>query len=215
MPLAPALAGLVALWGAMLWLGTGAVDHAVLDALYAGGDGVRASFARVITRFGDPDLLLLVTGLLALLLIARRDFRPAALLLAISLSGRAVVNLQKAWIARPRPDAHLHLIDTRTDSFPSGHAACAVLVWVTLALLIPREARWRRPAIASALFVSFLSGLSRPMLGVHYPSDVVAGWCFGLFWLLLLSHLTRPAGNAVRADSFSPEKERDDGQEPS
>jgi undecaprenyl-diphosphatase len=189
-PLALALAGLALGWGAMLWLGTGALDRQVLDALYAGGDSVRTSFALIVTRFGDPDLLLLVTGLLALLMIARRDFRPAALFLAISLSGRVVLNLQKAWIARPRPAAHLHLIDTRTDSFPSGHAACAVMVWLTLALLIPEDARWRRPAIAAAAIVSFLSGFSRPMLGVHYPSDVVAGWCFGLFWVLLLVRLT-------------------------
>ena len=188
--LALALAGLALGWGAMLRFGTGALDHRVLDALYAGGDSVRSTFALIVTRLGDPDLLLLVTGLLALLMIARHNFRPAALFVAISLSGRAVLNLQKAWIARPRPDAHLHLVNTRTDSFPSGHAACAVMVWLTLALLIPEDSRWRRPATVAAAFVSFLSGLSRPMLGVHYPSDVVAGWCFGLFWVLLLVRLT-------------------------
>ena len=187
---ASALAGLALGWFAMFWLGTGALDHAVLDALYAGGDKVRTSFALIVTRAGDPDLLLLVTGLLALLMIARRDLRPALLFLAISLSGRLILNLQKAWIGRPRPDAHLHLIGTRTDSFPSGHAACAVMVWLTLALLIPGDARWRRPAIVAAALLSFLSGLSRPMLGVHYPSDVIAGWCFGLFWVLLLVRLT-------------------------
>jgi undecaprenyl-diphosphatase len=184
------LAGLALGWFAMFWFGTGALDHAVLDALYAEGDNLRASFALIVTRAGDPDLLLLVTGLLALLMIARRDFRPVLLFLAISLSGRLVLNLQKAWIGRPRPDAHLHLIGTRTDSFPSGHAACAVMVWLTLALLIPEDAHWRRPAIVAAAFLSFLSGLSRPMLGVHYPSDVIAGWCFGLFWVLLLIRLT-------------------------
>ena len=61
---------------------------------------------------------------------------------------------------------------------------------ITLALLIPGDARWRRPAIVAAALLSFLSGLSRPMLGVHYPSDVIAGWCFGLFWVLLLVRLT-------------------------
>ena len=188
--LALALAGLALLWGAMLWLGTGALDHQVLDALYAGGNDVRATFARIVTRLGDPDLLLFVTGVVALLLIARRNIRPAALLLGISLSGRALVDLQKAWIGRPRPDAHLHLVNTRTDSFPSGHAASAVLVWVTLALLIPEGARWRRPALLAAALAALLAGLSRPMLGVHYPSDVIAGWSFGLLWLLLLMRLT-------------------------
>ena len=184
-----ALTGLALVWGAMLWLGAGALDHRMLDALYAGADGIRSVMARIITRLGDPDLLLLVTALVVLLLMARREHRRAALLLAISLSGRLLVNLQKAWIARPRPEAHLHLVDTRTNSFPSGHAACAILVWVTLALLIPHESRLRRPAIGAAILASALAGISRPMLGVHWPSDVVAGWALGLFWLLLLSQL--------------------------
>jgi len=184
------LGALALMWGAMLWLGTGAFDHNILDALYAGGDSVRTTFALIATRFGDPDLLLLVTGLVSLLLIARREFRPAALFLGISISGRLLVDLQKALVGRPRPDSHLHLIGTRTDSFPSGHASSAVMVWMTLALLIPKEARWRRPALIAAALAAFLAGLSRPMLGVHYPSDVIAGWCFGLFWILLLTWLT-------------------------
>lgn len=187
---AGALVALGLAWGAMLWFGTGTLDHAVLDSLYAGGSSVRTTFALTVTRFGDPDLLLLVTGLVALLLIARRHIRPAALFLGISLSGRALVDLQKWWIGRPRPDAHAHLIGTRTDSFPSGHAASSVMVWVTLALLIPKDARWRRPALIAAALAAGLVGISRPMLGVHYPSDVVAGWCFGLFWILLLIWLT-------------------------
>jgi undecaprenyl-diphosphatase len=64
------------------------------------------------------------------------------------------------------------------------------MVWLTLALLIPPAARWRRPALAAATLAAFLSGLSRPMLGVHYPSDVIAGWSFGLLWVLLLIRLT-------------------------
>jgi undecaprenyl-diphosphatase len=63
-------------------------------------------------------------------------------------------------------------------------------VWITLALLVPREARGRRAALAAASLAAFAAGLSRPMLGVHYPSDVVAGWCFGLFWILLLTWLS-------------------------
>ena len=191
------LAGLALLWAAMLRSGTGALDRALLDGLYAGGDRARTIIALVITRLGDPDLLTIVSVLVALLLILRREARRAGMLLAVILPGRLLVDLQKALIARPRPDAHLHLVGTRTDSFPSGHAASAVIVWVTLALLIPREARWRRAALAAAALAAAAAGVSRPMLGVHWPSDVVAGWCFGLFWLLLLSHLLAAAGTPV------------------
>lgn len=195
--IAAALAGLALLWAAMLGSGTGAADSAILHGLYAGGDQVRTTIALIITRFGDPDLLTFASGIVALVLIARREVRRAALLLAVILPGRLLVDLQKAWIARPRPDAHLHLIGTRTDSFPSGHAASAVIVWVALALLIPRELRWRRLALAGAAFAALAAGISRPMLGVHWPSDVVAGWCFGLFWLLLLSQLPALSGTPV------------------
>jgi undecaprenyl-diphosphatase len=187
---AVALVALALVWGAMLWLGTGTADRAALDALYTGGDSVWTTFARIVTRLGDPDLLLIVSALAALLLIVRRHMHPALLFVGISLSGRGLVDLQKWWIARPRPDAHVHLVGTRTDSFPSGHASSSVMVWMTLALLIPREARCRRPALVAAALVAVLVGLSRPMLGVHYPSDVIAGWSFGLFWILLLTWLT-------------------------
>jgi undecaprenyl-diphosphatase len=186
-----ALAALALLWGAMLWLGTGTLDRQVLDALYAGGHEAWTVFALIVTRFGDPDLLSVATGAIALLLIARRHLHAAAFLLAAGLLGRAAVNLQKYWIARPRPDAHLHLIGTRTDSFPSGHAASAVMTWVALALLIPRESPLRRPALVAAVLLSLLAGVSRPMLGVHWPSDVIAGWSFGLVWIALLVRLFR------------------------
>ena len=187
--LAPALAGLALVWAAMLWLGTGTLDRAVLAALYAGGDAFWSLVAMITTRFGDPDLLLIVTVLVSVLLMVRRDIRSAAFFLGISVSGRLLVDLQKLWIARPRPDDHLQLIGTRTESFPSGHASSGVLVWITFALIIPRDSRWRRPAFAAAALAAFVAGISRPMLGVHYPSDVIAGWAFGLFWILLLTWL--------------------------
>ena len=174
----------------MLVFGTGGLDRAILDGLYAGGHAALVQGALIVTRFGDPDLVTLIALLGTLLLIYRRDFRGAALLLAISLSGRLFANLLKLWIARPRPDITVHLVGTRTDSFPSGHAAGAVLVWVTLALLIPRTARGRRPALVAAVLLAIAVGFSRPMLGVHYPSDVVAGWCVGLFWIGLLMRLS-------------------------
>lgn len=190
MILAPVLAGLALVWGAMLAFGTGGLDRAIFEAVYAGGNDLLVQGALIVTRFGDPDLVTLVAALGALLLVFRRDLRGAALLLAVSLSGRLFVNLLKLWIARPRPDAEVHLVGTRTDSFPSGHAAGAVLVWVTLALLIPRTARGRRPALVAAALLAIAVGFSRPMLGVHYPSDVVAGWCVGLFWVMLLMRLS-------------------------
>ena len=70
-------------------------------------------------------------------------------------------------------------------SFPSSHAANSMMVCLGFALLAFENEKQRRWAVCGALLVTFLIGLSRPMLGVHWPSDVIGGWSFGAFWLLL------------------------------
>jgi undecaprenyl-diphosphatase len=76
-------------------------------------------------------------------------------------------------------------------------------------LLIPRETRVRRPLIVGAALLSVAVGISRPMLGVHWPSDVVAGWAFGLFWILLLFRLAgRSFDSGLRLRSVPTQDER-------
>lgn len=179
----------------MLMLGAGAVDHELLRALYAGGHPFLARAAWIVTQFGGSAVVLPVSAVGALILIVRRDLRAAALLLGLTLSGRILVDLEKAWTARLRPGDFLHLTATSSDSFPSGHTANATLVWLSLALLIPRDAGMRRILIWAAALLAVAVGVTRPMLGVHWPSDVVAGWAFGLFWILLLFRL---AGRPLR-----------------
>jgi len=180
---------LAAVWAAMLLLGTGTLDLDLLRLLYSGGHPFFSRAAWIVTQFGGSEVLMPVTAVGALLLIVRRDLRGAALLLGITLSGRILIDLEKAWTARPRPDEYLHLVTIRSDSFPSGHAGNATLVWLALALLIPRG-RLRTPLLWAAALLAVAVGFSRPMLGVHWPSDVVAGWAFGLLWIMLLLQLS-------------------------
>ena len=117
--------------------------------------------------------------------------------------------LQKDWAGRLRPEDQQHLVAAQSYAFPSGHAANATLVWLCLALLLPRGPRARLAAIWAAVWLALAVGLSRIMLGVHWPSDVIAGWAFGLFWALLLLRLSgRPLaeGTLAPAPSFSPER---------
>jgi len=189
----PLLAGLalILVWAAMLAFGGGTpLDRALLLELHAGGHPALARAAWIVTQFGDEAVLLPITALAALLLIVRRERHAAVVLLAVALSARLLVELLKMWTARPRPEAALHLVGTQTWSFPSGHATNATVIGLALALLLVRDPRRRRAALCAAALLAFLVGLSRVMLGVHWPSDVVAGWAFGLLFVLLLVRLS-------------------------
>ena len=184
-----ALAGLVLAWAAMLLFGGLEFDRGLLILAYAGRDPDVTAAARWLTELGGFAVLLPVTALGALWLLWRRDWRNALLLVAVTLSGRLLVELQKEWTARLRPDANEHLVAAQSLAFPSGHAANATLVWLGLALLLPMPERARPFAIWGAVWLALAIGVSRVMLGVHWPSDVIAGWSFGLLCLLLLMRL--------------------------
>jgi len=179
------LAALAALWAAMLVLGGQSWDRTLLVGAYAGGQPTLVAAARWLTEAGGSTVLVPMSFAGALILfLVRRDWRAPILFLAITLSGRLLVELQKDWLHRLRPDANEHLVAAQSYAFPSGHSANAMMVWVGLALLFPP--RWRGPALAAVALLVLAVGASRVMLGVHWPSDVVGGWSFGLFWLLLL-----------------------------
>lgn len=180
-----AAAGLILLWLAMLLLGAGIVDRDVLLALYTRDEPWLALGAITITQLGNGWTVVLVTVAGALWLLYRRKRAAALTLLVASLTGRVLVILQKAWFARLRPEENLRLVEVHYQSFPSGHAANSMIAYLALALLLFDEPRQRRIAAGCAIGLSLLIGVSRPMLGVHWPSDVVGGWAFGLFWVLL------------------------------
>ena len=185
-----ALLGLVVAWTVMLLFGGLEFDRGLLIFAYAGDHPWAAAAARWVTELGGMPMLFAVTGLGAAWLLVRREWRAAALLLSVTLTGRLLVSLMKDWTARVRPDAQGHLVPVESLAFPSGHAANATLVWLCLALLLPTDERGRGLAIWAAVWLALAVGLSRVMLGVHWPSDVIGGWAFGLFWTLLLLHLS-------------------------
>lgn len=131
-------------------------------------------------------LLLLALVLTPLLWTGRRT---AALWLATTIAGGTVLNLLlKQVFAAPRPDLLPHLDIVHTYSFPSGHAAGNMMVFGALAMLAGR----RRVYGAAAAIIALI-GVSRVWLGVHWPSDVTAGWIEGLGWLAFCS-VWLPAG---------------------
>ncbi|HEX6375966.1 MAG TPA: phosphatase PAP2 family protein [Allosphingosinicella sp.] len=143
--------------------------------------------ARLLTRLGDGWTVLAAAVAAAGWLLLRGHRRRAILLLAILASQRLLVEAMKEGFDRARPDPAGHQTAVHSMAFPSGHSANAMAVWLAIALLATSP-RLRRPAVALALAIAFVTGLSRLVLGVHWPSDVVGGWALGAAWTLLLVH---------------------------
>jgi len=179
-----------AIWLAMFLGGNGPVDRAIYEALYVGHSPILVATARIFTALGEPTVLIAASFAIALWLWFRGHRHLPFVFIAITMFGRAVSELQKYWIARARPDLETHLVVVKTSSFPSGHANSSMIFYLTLAIVLTAGSRWQRPAVAGAIALSLLVGISRVMLGVHWPSDVVGGWAFGMLWVLLTLRLS-------------------------
>lgn len=110
-------------------------------------------------------------------------------LLGSAVSGYIVSTLLKAYFQRPRPDLVPHLSYVyNTTSFPSGHSMNAAVIYLTLGAMVAMSVSRKRLklyVLGVACFITAIVGASRVYLGVHYPTDVLAGWMAGLIWALL------------------------------
>lgn len=143
---------------------------------------------RDVTSLGGIAVLVLATAIVAGMLVLQRRRRSLLLLLAATSGAGLLSLLLKTWYARPRPELVAHLMPEHSPSFPSGHALAASAVYLTLGALVARFVAGTASklyVLAVALLLSVLVGISRLYLGVHYPTDVVAGWCVGLSWAML------------------------------
>jgi undecaprenyl-diphosphatase len=143
---------------------------------------------RDITPLGGYAVVVLISlAVIGYLLMGGK--RAAALWVLVSVGGGAVLsNLLKLAIERPRPDLVARLVEVNTASFPSGHATLAAVTYLTLGALLSRVEARRRGKIyvlIVAVALTFLIGVSRIYLGVHWPTDVLAGWCVGSAWAML------------------------------
>ncbi|MBB3948763.1 phosphatase PAP2 family protein [Aureimonas jatrophae] len=143
---------------------------------------------RDITALGGMTVLTLITVTVAAYLALVRKWSSALLVLASVLGAILVSSLLKLGFDRPRPDVVSHLVDVHTLSFPSGHAMLSAATYLTLGALLSRTQAaltTRIYLMGVAIALTLLIGTSRIFLGVHYPTDVLAGWCAGSAWALL------------------------------
>lgn len=147
-----------------------------------------------ITALGGPTVLGLSVAAVLGYLLLNGLFRNALFVLVACGGGWILNDLLKTLFARPRPTVVPHLREVMSPSFPSGHALTSAVVFLTLGTLLMRVAKkplakWY--CIAIAMGATALVGASRVYLGVHYPTDVVAGWLVGLSWALICWLLER------------------------
>jgi len=184
---------------------TMAFDRGVLTALRTPGDlsdplgpvWLEES-VRDITALGGSTVLTLITLAVVGFLLLEGKPRTIGFLLLAVLGGLLLSLALKAGFARPRPDFLPHGQAVYSASFPSGHSMNAAVVYLTLAAIFAQAHRSRGIklyVLSMAILVTVLVGISRVYLGVHWPTDVLAGWTAGAAWAvfcwLIAHHMQR------------------------
>jgi len=147
-----------------------------------------SEFVRDISGLGGLGILTLLVSASVIFLVISNNRRIAIFVALATISGAVFSSLLKLGFDRPRPDLFPHLTHVYSASFPSGHAMVSAVVYLTLGSLLTRVVSgvWSKIFVmAVAVLLTGLIGLSRLYLGVHWPSDVLAGWAAGAAWALM------------------------------
>jgi len=152
---------------------------------------------RAITTVGSPGWVLTAVAVVAVVLIVRRHFLDAAVLLVVAFGADAASQVVKNVVGRHRPPTSLRVVNVsaRGLSFPSGHATVAAAGLGALAVLAAARATRsviRTAALVAGVGAAVLVGLSRLYLGVHWPTDVLAGWVLAVSWMWAVTTAARP-----------------------
>jgi undecaprenyl-diphosphatase len=169
--------------------------------------------AREFTALGSSTVLLTLILAVGGYLWLERRYGMLALVLVSTFGGMAISSYLKIFFERPRPSIVPHLAPASSPSFPSGHSLVSAVVYMTLGVLLTRVTTDRRAKtyfVVLAAAITCLIGLTRMYVGVHYPTDVLAGWAIGLLWALVCGavarelqrrHVIRPEDEAAAADA--------------
>lgn len=203
--LEPKVLGAIAAASSGLWLfvevagdvikgDTRAIDTAILMAFRSSGDPSKplgpdwfSEIVRDISGLGGAAVLGLLVATVTIYLMLSNRSQTALFVSVATLGGAFLSTLLKLGFDRPRPDVVPHLTYVHSASFPSGHAMMSAVVYLTLGALLARVVSgvWSKLFVmAVAAMLTGLIGVSRIYLGVHWPSDVLAGWAAGAAWAL-------------------------------
>ena len=196
-----ALASAAAIWAFVSIAGevvegdTQGLDREILLALRSSTDvsdpiGPRwvEEMGRDVTALGGTGILIMITTFVGLYLWVSGKRRSMVMVVAAIGSGFLMGQILKRSFDRARPDLVPHGDYVYTASFPSGHAMMSAVTYLTLGILLARvepRRRVRAFLLGLAVFLTVIIGISRVYLGVHWPTDVLAGWTAGAAWALM------------------------------
>jgi len=189
------LFGFLALAGEVMEGETLAFDKKILLAFRKADDPARpigpawiTGVLLDLTSLGGPTVITLVVLAVVGFLLLQTRYWTAFFIFMTAVTGEVVSYAMKSVFVRPRPTVVPHLREAFSSSFPSGHAMQSAIIYLTLGAVLMRITESRLTKIyccTVAMLLTFLVGLSRVWLGVHYPTDVLGGWIVGLFWASL------------------------------
>ena len=160
------------------------LDKTISALIYSWRSPVLTGLMKVITNFG-AEYLMLISITVVFFLIWKKHKHEALVLAIILIMGLVINMFLKQIIQRPRPDIMPSVVET-SYSFPSGHAMNSSVFYLTIAFYTYHFTRKKKLSLVvtgGAIVLLLLIGFSRVYLGVHYPSDVVAGYVVGVWWL--------------------------------
>lgn len=158
---------------------------------------------RDYTALGGYAILTPLVVFVALYLWIRERWQPAVLVIVATVGGVILSSLMKSYFARPRPELVPHAAVVLTKSFPSGHAMMAAITYLTLGAVLAeseKNSALRVFFLGVGIVLALLVGISRIYLGVHWPTDVLAGWVAGAVWALCCWTVARTLHNHRSAD---------------
>lgn len=158
-----------------------ALDLAILTTIHAHATPFWDTAVLFVTALGGAVFVVPIVIILVGLLYAQKKFQAARIVMFIA-GGAGVINiLLKLFFQRDRPSLWESVVVETSYSFPSGHAMASSALALSL-MLITRHTKWRRLVVIVGSFYILIVGFTRVYLGVHYPSDILAGWCVSLLW---------------------------------
>ena len=167
--------------------GSTSFDSGITSWMVAHRTEALTRLARFLSAVGSQTILLPVAGVAALVLAGRRHLALAGLVVAAWGGAIGLYTVIKHFVHRPRPPAHIWLTKVTSTSFPSGHATQSLATFAALAFVLAVLAP-RAGSIAKvlALILAGAIGWSRVYLGVHWTTDVIAGWLIGAAWITIV-----------------------------